>query len=252
MEPLLRITPSLVFVSLVAVVPALFTACSSSAPAATADAQPVPDGGAQAQEAALADAGEAVEARLDRMLRGRFDSKDQAKQDASYFEIQLRVCSVEVKELGPRVLYVEQARMDALKSPYRQRLYVVERVTDEAAVSKVFEFKDPKPLVGACDKDKPPVIAPADVEVRDGCGVEMHWRGDRFEGSTGEQKWNGSGFEPNPSGKRCASSLSGATYATSSVTMTETTLSSWDRGFDAADKQVWGATKGPYVFVRRE
>ncbi|MEY2746457.1 MAG: CpeT/CpcT family, partial [Planctomycetota bacterium] len=25
---------------------------------------------------------------------------------------------------------------------------------------------------------------------------------------------------------------------------------SWDRGFDAAGKQVWGSTKGPYLFER--
>ena len=27
-------------------------------------------------------------------------------------------------------------------------------------------------------------------------------------------------------------------------------LLSWDRGFDAAGKQVWGAEKGPYEFLR--
>jgi hypothetical protein len=25
-------------------------------------------------------------------------------------------------------------------------------------------------------------------------------------------------------------------------------MESWDRGFDAQGNQVWGATKGPYVF----
>jgi hypothetical protein len=32
--------------------------------------------------------------------------------------------------------------------------------------------------------------------------------------------------------------------------VTETTLESWDRGFDAGGEQVWGATAGGYVFEK--
>jgi len=28
-------------------------------------------------------------------------------------------------------------------------------------------------------------------------------------------------------------------------------LISWDQGFDANDKQVWGATKGGYIFIKK-
>ena len=34
--------------------------------------------------------------------------------------------------------------------------------------------------------------------------------------------------------------------------MEEEVLTSWDRGFDSNDKQVWGATSGPYVFKKRK
>ncbi len=43
----------------------------------------------------------------------------------------------------------------------------------------------------------------------------------------------------------------GASYATSEVTLDEVALESWDRGYDDTDTQVWGATQGPYVFIRR-
>ena len=39
-------------------------------------------------------------------------------------------------------------------------------------------------------------------------------------------------------------------YATSVVTLGESTLVSWGRGYDAGGSQVRGATKGGYVFDR--
>jgi len=57
-------------------------------------------------------------------------------------------------------------------------------------------------------------------------------------------------FEGSTVGKGCASELRGASYATSEVRITPEQLLSWDRGFDAQGKQVWGATKGGYVFKK--
>jgi hypothetical protein len=105
------------------------------------------------------------------------------------------------------------------------------------ARSRVFEFKYPKAVVGLCEASMKPTIAASDVEERQGCLVSLTWDGAAFEGAT--------------EGKGCASTLNGASYATSEVTITQDQIRSWDRGFDAADKQVWGATDGPYVFDRK-
>jgi hypothetical protein len=45
--------------------------------------------------------------------------------------------------------------------------------------------------------------------------------------------------------------LRGAAYATSEVVIEPAILVSWDRGWNAAGEQVWGATKGGYEFVKR-
>ena len=50
--------------------------------------------------------------------------------------------------------------------------------------------------------------------------------------------------------RECPSSLGGASYAVSSVTVRPDGIDSWDRGFDADHAQVWGAELGPYVFDR--
>ena len=48
------------------------------------------------------------------------------------------------------------------------------------------------------------------------------------------------------------SALRGASYAASEVVVTPEGIESWDRGFDADGRQVWGAEEGAYVFKRRK
>jgi hypothetical protein len=36
------------------------------------------------------------------------------------------------------------------------------------------------------------------------------------------------------------------------VTLDQGQLLSWDQGFDSENKQVWGATKGGYVFIKNK
>lgn len=177
--------------------------------------------------------------KLYRYLTGHFDSKNQAKTDLAFFPIDLLTCPIDIPEIGVRVLHVEQAVIDSgvVQAPYRQRVYVVTEGADPAtqAVSQVWEFKSPAAFAGFCagTGDK---ATPADLIERVGCQVELTWAADHFEGST--------------PGKECLSDFQGATYATSEVKIWDTKIESWDRGYDAMDKQVWGATKGPYLFDR--
>ena len=178
--------------------------------------------------------------RLAAWLAGDYDSADQEARDYSYYAISLRMCAIALPELGARVLYVEQALMDDLDSPYRQRLYRVEPVDDTTAVSEVWQAKDDDiedDLVGLCDDPSAFDFTADDFEERAGCGVFMTWDGTAFAGGTND--------------KDCLSDLNGATYATAEVTLAPDMLTSWDRGYDAGDEQVWGAVDGAYEFVRR-
>lgn len=176
-----------------------------------------------------------------RWLTGRFDSKDQAESDPQYFAVQLQTCEVSAPEVGSRVLYVEQAMMTSLGKPYRQRLYALESVADDSTLvdSRVFELAQPQQAVGACDGTEPMAFGSTEVELREGCTVRLAW--DEVTAS----------FVGGTTGKDCTSQLNGATYATSHVELRTDRIDTWDRGFDASDVQVWGASKGPYRFVRR-
>lgn len=210
--------------------------------AETPDVGPAPDASAEPDAGLVPDAGVATEAPelLYQYLSGRFDSAEQAANDQRYFSIQLWICPVDAPELGPRVLYVEQARSDSLAQPYRQRLYVIEPLADEhqtRAVSRVFELADPAAAVGLCERPASGVFAASDATEKVGCGVFMTWDTDHFSGQTHERD--------------CPSSLNGASFASSEVELRSDQMSSWDRGYDADGAQVWGATAGPYRFVRR-
>jgi len=191
---------------------------------------------AASQESAAVDPNRAAR-QLAQWLEGRFDSSAQATRDRRYFDVTLAVCSVSAPSVGATALYVEQALRG--RAPYRQRLYVIVPGSDGARVaeSRVFPFVDPASVAGLCDRDGTATIEADAVVERAGCTVTLALEGERFVGST--------------AGHECVSTLMGASYATTQITLDAQRLESWDRGFDANGRQVWGATAGPYQFERR-
>ena len=127
--------------------------------------------------------------------------------------------------------------MSNASEPYRQRLYVIRDNGDGRVVSDVYLLYDAASAVGLCDRDEVAEFTPAQVGLRQGCSVYLTQEGDTFVGGT--------------DGKSCRSTLRGATYAVSDVTLSATQILSWDRGYDAQDNQVWGAEAGPYEFLRQ-
>ncbi|MEM9292262.1 MAG: chromophore lyase CpcT/CpeT [Acidobacteriota bacterium] len=177
------------------------------------------------------------------LMTGTFSSAAQAAEDESFFNIRLVMVPVwPQREDGPW-LYVEQAAASALEQPYRQRVY---RLVDEGAGedgvtrvrSVVYALKgDPLEHAGAFRQESPlGALSPQDLEERAGCDILLL----RQEDGT----WAGETSE-----RSCSSALRGASYATSEVEIEEGLLLSWDRGFNEAGEQVWGATEGGYRFV---
>ena len=187
----------------------------------------VPEGAAPPRAAILA-----------RWMTGSFSSAAQAAAHPGEFS-DIRLFTVPIwadRPDGPW-LYVEQAAADSLERPYRQRVYHLVD-TPEGPRSDVYELPgDPLLLAGAWrDPDAFDALDPAQLSAREGCSIHLTAAGGRFEGST--------------RGTGCSSTLAGAAYATSEVTVRPDALTSWDRGLDAEGRQVWGATRGPYVFAK--
>jgi hypothetical protein len=178
-------------------------------------------------------------AMLEDWMTGSFSSARQSAQDADFLDIRLRMCRIWAERADGPWLYVEQATAAAMDKPYRQRVYHLIATGPQTFVSSVYEIPEPLRFAGACGGERPLAdLTPESLAARDGCAVHLtfHPCSEMFAGAT--------------EGRGCSSTLRGASYATSEVSITQHGIVSWDRGFDASGTQVWGAEKGGYRFVR--
>lgn len=173
---------------------------------------------------------------LKNYMTGAFNSAAQAARDTNYFDITLHMYPIWPKREG-HWLYVEQAVTANQAKPYRQRIYQLEQLDGQTFVSKVYTLKNEKDYVNAWKSpEKFEALASDGIELKSGCEVVLKKNGDTYAGATGE--------------KTCPSELRGASYATSKVTVYPGKIVSWDQGFNAEGKQVWGATQGGYTFLK--
>lgn len=174
--------------------------------------------------------------RVATLLAGRYSSAEQAKADPDYRDIRLVMVPIWKERADGPWLYVEQAMAGKESEPYRQRVYHLVADEDGSVRSVVYTLPDPKAAVGAWKAPEPlSGLTPETLVPRRGCDVVL---GEQPDGS----------FEGGTVGTSCASDLRGAAYATSASKLTVTEMVTWDRGYDASGKQVWGAEKGGYVF----
>lgn len=170
-------------------------------------------------------------------MTGTYDSSAQAEIDPEYYNIALHMEPIWTDTAG-HYLYVEQALASTPLEPYRQRVYKLE-AKGKRVISRVFELREPGRYVGAHkNPGRFATLAPDDLMEKEGCAVYLKRdKNGVYRGSTRK--------------KECKSTLRGAAYATSRVSIDPTFVQSWDRGFNTDDEQVWGATKGGYLFFKK-
>jgi len=172
-------------------------------------------------------------------MLGSFDSADQAEEDTTYFDINLEMHPIWTDAEDVKWMYVEQAVSSQKDKPYRQRVYKLTELEDGSFASYVYTLPNEKDFIGKWnDEELFSKLKPTDLIEREGCEVILKKAGDAFSGSTVE--------------KNCESDFRGAKYAKSKVTVSKVGIISWDQGFDDKDEQVWGATKGGYVFDKNK
>ncbi len=179
-----------------------------------------------------------VEALVDYMT-GSFSSEEQAAIDTNYFNIELEMVQIWKDRTDGPWLYIEQAVAETKDKPYRQRVYQIRQTDDGKIESIVYSIPDPLRFAGDYKKEFPLLrLTPDSLTLKDGCEVVLY-RTDNgyFEGGTVD--------------RNCPSDLRGASYATSEVMIDKDKMITWDRGFDENGNQVWGATKGGYIFKKK-
>lgn len=168
-------------------------------------------------------------------MAGSYTSAEQAKADTNYFEIELEMVRIWPKRKDGAWFYVEQATAESKAKPYRQRVYHLQQVDDSTFTSSILSIKGGASWFGAYADPVKLASLPADSLVAmEGCTITLHRRGTAYVGSTHQRD--------------CPNQRSGASYATSEVTVLPDRMISWDRGYNDAGEQVWGAEQGGYIF----
>ena len=184
--------------------------------------------------------------RLHSWLCGRFDSSAQAKRDTEFRSISLNATAIWLDREDGRWLYLEQAASSSLDQPDRQRIYRIRNDAQGGLISEFFTFGEGElPPPGSWrTPDFFNSIDPAFLGPREGCTVHLV--------AVAAADPSKSAFTGGTTGDGCSSTMNGADHATNEVRVDATSITSWDRGFDADGTQVWGAESGPYEFVRRK
>lgn len=170
------------------------------------------------------------------MLQGRYDNVDQPNTDASHSTVLVTVVPVLDGRSDGHWLYVEQAMSLKPDRPYAQRVYHLRGGEEGEVLAEVFTIDKPGRFVQGWEGDKLAALDHAALRPLAGCTLYLRPEGDGWTGST--------------RGKACESKRGGASYTTAEVTVDADGMRTWDRGYTADDKEVWGA-KAPYEFTRR-
>ncbi|MEO1591385.1 MAG: chromophore lyase CpcT/CpeT [Cyanobacteria bacterium J06632_22] len=168
-------------------------------------------------------------------LTGIMETTAQAEVNPNFVAVRMTTCPVEVipAESDTVYLYQEQALVEALTEPYRQRFLRIALSDDEQRIeSRTLKPVAAEPLIGLCNQTLPQMnVADLGTPV---CTVALRPSALGYVGSTPEEG--------------CPVSVRGATYLTNVIVLHAHGMDTWDRGFNADGIQVWGAQAEPYRY----
>ena len=176
------------------------------------------------------------------LLSGKMDTSAQAIANSKAPNVQMTTCRIE--SLNPVnsqsiFLYQEQAMSTSLDKPYRQRfLQISPSPLSQSVRSRSFKPADPTRWSGLCNRaassQQSVTLSDLGTPV---CNVFL--------------KQVGTGFMGNTPVDGCPANVRGAVRITNHIELTSNRMNTWDRGFDAQGKQVWGAKTESYQFRRK-
>ena len=176
-------------------------------------------------------------------LEGMMDTSAQATANPKAATVRMTTCRVQFAEptqpfeSGSVFLYQEQALSQELNRPYRQRfLQLSFSPYSQSVRSRSYRPSTPATWVNFCNKPLQERAIQATDLGRAVCNVFLKRSGHDYVGGTPADG--------------CPANVRGATRITNYIVLHRNGMDTWDRGFDAAGKQVWGAKAESYQFRR--
>lgn len=175
-------------------------------------------------------------------LIGVMDTSAQAASNPKVSQVQMTTCQVQMQDipLGARdrpvvFLYQEQALAEKLDQPYRQRFLRIAPSRDSKTVESLsFRPEQMQTWAGLCqrpERDRQITLKDLGTPV---CSVWLKRSEDEYLGRTPVDG--------------CPAKVRGAVRITNRVRLWADGMDTWDRGFDAQGRQVWGAESDAYQF----
>jgi hypothetical protein len=176
-------------------------------------------------------------------LEGTMDTSLQAAANPKSANVRMTTCRIALKSTQPAgidgaiFLYQEQALSTDLTKPYRQR-FIQLSPSPVSQTVRSLSFKPENPTVwsGFCNKPIADRVIERSSLGTPVCSVFLRRSGESYVGNTPVDG--------------CPTSARGAIRITNHIVLDKAGMNTWDRGFDASGKQVWGAKAESYQFRR--
>ena len=169
-------------------------------------------------------------------LIGVMDTTQQAQTNPRIAKVQMTTCAVDFSPKQDNIyLYQEQAIIDRLNQPYRQRILVIQPSADNSTVeSKAYKLNNAPNFINFCNKD----LTERELNVSDlaesVCTVFLQPIAGGYRGETPPQG--------------CPTNVRGAVKITNTIILHSQGMDTSDRGYDSLGQQVWGAQDNVYQF----
>ena len=173
-------------------------------------------------------------------LTRAMDTSAQAAANPGVANVRMSTCVVQFQDVGSAsddaiYLYQEQFVQPQPDQPYRQRfLQIAPHPASQSVQSLAYKPAVLEDWVGLCDRPLADRTVSAEALGEPICSVFLRPFGTGYLGRT-------------PIGG-CPANFRGAVRITNHIVLHENGMSTWDRGFDAEGRQVWGAADQAYEF----
>jgi hypothetical protein len=169
-------------------------------------------------------------------LVGVMDTTRQASENPKIAKVQMTTCEVSVSTDSNSVyLYQEQALVDKLNQPYRQRLLEIKARADGRSVeSKSYKLSNAVSFINFCHKSLTERRIQSSDIGEPVCRVFLTPIEGGYQGETP------------PEG--CPTTARGAVKITNTIILRPDGMDTSDRGYDVQGQQIWGARDSFYQY----
>ena len=166
-------------------------------------------------------------------ITGIFSTYEQHQQDSTFDNVVVYTKLIRRDKNGIYWVYTEQGEAKNYV-PYRQRVYQIALVEDYIKL-RIYYLND----ITKHSFFKPETIKNitlADIKLKTGCDLNIRLKDTYYGGDTND--------------KNCIATFRGSSYTTTNFEVHKDYVKSWERGWSKDDKQVWGSSKGHYIYKK--